>query len=266
MTHTPDQLSTTITEVSPAAAELLTVEKVEEWRSLQHDTLAEQRDSSALDESYDRFLSDIDIQLGEFLQANGIDESNTNYDELRQIYRAASIDRVSTSEWYASAESRGVPGDMPAYSRQLADQFEARLATLLVTPDMSVTPDASPPLTDAERQVRDAEFTRLEAELTDARELYAAAAAKRQGRLFGKGGKGHDQLRQDYEAKLHALGQRHMAEHPDYDDESKRLIATTILFDEQEKLRNLTTEKLLDTKLSKMIRWMNKGGTATRIA
>jgi hypothetical protein len=251
-------------ELTDSEKEMYSIAKLNEWRTLQYERLSELRKNSgfALDGSYVREFNDtVDSTLDDYLTTNGIDSASPNYDEVRQLFRDASIDTFTEDEWGNSPASRGLdPNDHTSES----DKFEARIKSRFETD----SDDAASPveLSDAERQARDAEFEALETQLNEARELWAAASAKRQGRFFDLPSKKRDALKKDYEAKLYALGHRHMAEHDEYDDEMKNVIATTILFDEQEKLRNLTTEKLQGTKVTKIIQWMNRGNTATRIA
>lgn len=110
------------------------------------------------------------------------------------------------------------------------------------------------------------EFEALEAKLDALRESWAKESAKRQGRMFSFDNEYRDNLYREYQAAATALAAKHMEVHNDWSDEDKQMIATALVFDEQEKLRNLTTEKLKGTKISKIIQWMNKGSKFTRIA
>lgn len=111
-----------------------------------------------------------------------------------------------------------------------------------------------------------AEFAELEAKLDELREKWATESAKRQGRMWSFKTKQREELYKEYQAAAAALGVKHMELHEDWSDEDRKLIATALVFDEQEKLRTLTTEKLQGTKVSKIIEFMNRGSKLTRIA
>lgn len=253
---------TTQAELSGEEQAIFTVAGAETWRSHRENVVNDQlahlaAQGTIVDENTMNTLgSTADAEIDQYLVSSGLEVSSPNYSEIRENFLLAG--QITNDAWNYSAASRGEQGGMPS-GRDMFTQLVHERST------GPTEPEAEGQLTDTERQARDAEFASLEAELADVRELYAAAVAKRQGRLFGKGGKEHDRLKAEYEAKLHALGRRHMAEHPNYDDDTKRLIATTILFDEQEKLRDLTTDNLQGTKVSRVIDWMNKGNTVTRI-
>jgi len=106
-------------------------------------------------------------------------------------------------------------------------------------------------------------------EVVAARELWAKASAKRQGKLFSIESESRDALKQDYNDKVIALGKLKVADllaDPDAADDAKNLAVITHLFEEQKELRRLTIEKLQGTSVSAIIKWMNKGRFATRIA
>lgn len=111
------------------------------------------------------------------------------------------------------------------------------------------------------------EFTDSYKALDEARKLWAAASAKRQGRVLGKA-KDHTVLEDAYTAKLREFGviqlQNEIAN--DDDDTTKNAKVIGYLFNEQKKLRELTTEKLKGTKVGKFVEFMNRGRLATRIA
>ncbi len=111
-----------------------------------------------------------------------------------------------------------------------------------------------------------AAIDKLEGSLSELRDRMAAATAKGQDRLYGKGGKKYAQLKAEYEVLVQELGKRHLALHEDFSDEDKNLVAMTVIVDEQAKLRNETIAELEGKPLGKFIKWMNKGNVATRIA
>ncbi|MCB9819850.1 hypothetical protein H6796_00870 [Candidatus Nomurabacteria bacterium] len=246
---TPDQLTT-------EERSLFDISKVKEWRTRQYGILNGLRanSTSVLDTQYvEDFTNSIDSTLDDFLESQGIDVASVNYNEVRELYRGASIDRINENEWGNSPASRGVDSsDRKSGSDVFAERIADRLGSL------------QGGLDDRRRAERDAEFGALEAEVVEARELLAVQAAKRQGRLFTLDRSNYDELRSDYFSKVQALGERHLIEHADYTEEDKNLIALTILFDEQEKLRELTREKLAGTKVGKFVGWMNKGGKLSR--
>ena len=263
MTSTHETASEAHVPYTDAEKAVYSLTSVEEWRSRQHSVLSGLREASDSFESteyIDTFNASTDDLLDEYLQEKGISETDPHYDTIRHAFSAASISDMHDDEWYTSAASRGVAGDNSPSGR---DKFAADVAAAFADTTTNSTESNAPRNHDPAVVER---IETLEAELADVRELWASENAKRQGKLYSTKSKKRESLREEYFAKVRELGQAHLALHDNYSGDDKNIIATTILFDEQEKLRELTTEKLLDTKVSKVIRWMNKGNTATRIA
>jgi hypothetical protein len=247
-------------ELSPEERNVLGLTKVNEWRVRQHSILNGLRahSPSVIDTQYvTDFKNSIESTLDDFLHEQGIDTSAANYDEIRTLFREASIDRINDDEWGNSPSSRGVdPNDHKSQSDIFAERIAARLG------NSANAPEPTQELTAEQKK----EFEALEAKLEALRESWAKESAKRQGRMFSFDNEYRDNLYREYQAAATALAAKHMEVHNDWSDEDKKLIATALVFDEQEKLRNLTTEKLKGTKISKIVTWMNKGSKFTRIA
>ena len=103
-------------------------------------------------------------------------------------------------------------------------------------------------------------------DVNGARESWATVSAKRQGRGFGKT-KDHDAVRDDYHAKVQALGILELEGriNPEDDEVTKNATVIAYLFEEQRRLRELTTEKLQGTKVGKFVKFMNKGSFGMRL-
>lgn len=248
---------TTQSELTPEERSLYDIAKINELRARQLSVLNDLRASSPniLDGQYVLdFNTSIDDILDDFLAEQGVDSSSANYAELRDMYRSASVDRINENEWGNSPASRGTDSnDHKSQSDIFKDRIVARIGSTVDIDD----PDVQ--LTDQERQARDTEFETLESNVADMRDRLATMAAKRQGKLFTLDRSRYDKLQKEYFATVQALGKRHLQEHADYDEADKNLIAITILFEEQEELRELTKAKLANTKVGKFVSWMNRG-------
>ncbi|MDB5165350.1 MAG: hypothetical protein JWM00_240 [Candidatus Saccharibacteria bacterium] len=258
MTTTHNHAPQVPAELTAAERAVFTVDKLNEWRTAQrailHDTkFGNGPNSFNLDWQAD-FDALINDSLDRFLEKGGIANDTVNFAEVRQLFRDASIDNISEDEWGNSPASRGLdPNNHQSQSDMFKERIEQRAGT---------QPIASAELTPGQI----AEFELLETGVEAARELWATESAKRQDKFFSAKNKKRDELRDDYFKKVQELGKLHLASHEDYSDEDKNLLAMTVLFDEQEKLRVLTKEKLEGTSIGKFVNWMNKGSTITRIA
>ncbi len=262
MTHNPNQAPSIAPELSTEERALLSIDKLNEWRGRQHHTLSDLRAADFLNHSSaDDFSASIDSTLDEFLEQNGLAADSANYGEIRALFREASIDNFTEDEWGNSPASRGTdPDDHMSQS----DRFEERIEQRLADGGDQDTEDTPSVELDAEKV---AAIDELEDQLNDLREQMAEMTAKRQDTFFSlKKNAKRDALRDEYHALVQELGRRHLALHEDASDEEKNLIAMTVLFDEQEKLRQETIAELEDKPLGKFIKWMNKGNVATRIA
>ena len=106
-------------------------------------------------------------------------------------------------------------------------------------------------------------------ELADYRDKMARVAAERQGKLGGGDTTVYRAIYEAYNRHVVGLGQLEneaLLNDESIDDETKKVQITEYLFNEQAKLRELTTEKLEGTKVGKFVKWMNKGNVAVRIA
>jgi len=151
-----------------------------------------------------------------------------------------------------------------------ASSAQARLAERLELPAVS---EASPVIDETpydERDLREYEAVAREATAEDlerTRKNLAETTAKRQGRLWG-GKKGDNEInRAEYDQSIRTLGiltlESELASIDDPTQRNARVIE--FLFDEQKKLRDLTTEKLKDSKLGRYVEWMNSGGKLNAI-
>ncbi|HEY1085103.1 MAG TPA: hypothetical protein VGE34_00070 [Candidatus Saccharimonadales bacterium] len=255
-------------ELSPEERAIFTIAKVDEWRHRQISILAGLRANArdSQDTQYaDDFYSTIDSTLEDFLHEQGIDQNSPNYSEVRQLFYDARIGNdqdggISNHVWENSPKARGVDQNDEKSQRAV---FAERIADRVGVDSDDEEPDTDSAELDPEKV---AAIDELEGPLGELRDRMAAATAKRQDRLFGKGSKKHAQLKAEYEAMVNELGRRHLALHEDFSEEDKNLVATTVLFDEQAKLRNETIAELEGKPLGKFIKWMNKGNVATRIA
>jgi hypothetical protein len=109
---------------------------------------------------------------------------------------------------------------------------------------------------------------RLVAELKALREKMATLSAKRQGSLLDFGIEKYDQTLKAYNAKFTELARLELADdlaNDTLDQTEKNALVIARYFEEQKQLRDLSKEKMANTKVDKFVKWFTSGSTATRI-
>lgn len=90
--------------IDAVAAEraLLDITKLEEWRTVEFERLAQLREAAPVgDRDYvAAYTADIENSLSEYLKQQRIDEASPNYDKVRALYREAAPDRIRGDAWY----------------------------------------------------------------------------------------------------------------------------------------------------------------------
>ena len=214
-------------------------------------------------------IEQIDESVNEYLADNGIDESHPFYNTLHGSVRRMSYDKISDSKWqYGEWEDPDDP-DSRLINRGINELYRTQELLLGERIDDETSADTTHVINAENEPLHESPETRfeiLEKKVEDARELLAIASAKRQGKFFSFKSKRYEGLKKDYNEKVQALGRRHLDEHPDYDDNDQNLVVIAFLFNEQEQLRDRTTKELEKTKVTKFIKWMNKGNAGTKIA
>lgn len=259
----PNQLSTRI-EGAPEGLQLESLDKVVgSFVDINADFEAEKPEV----DFQDYYEGRIDALLTENGFTDNLDDESqhTEYEFAKQVYTR--VAGYTTHEWLTRPEGEEVKRRNLEH-RAVAERYSSEATMNTSGTELTEAEQATPESSEQEKATETLE--KLESNLADAREKLAAAAAKRQNSLWSGNFTGnsdvYDKLHDEYNDALRALGQQHISLHEDYTDESKNIIALTILFDEQEKLRDLTTEKLENKRITKVIKWMNKGNAATRIA
>jgi hypothetical protein len=95
----------------------------------------------------------------------------------------------------------------------------------------------------------------------------ATVAGKRQGRLFNFNSKKHAELEERYKQQMATLGKLECHDLLNDDtktDSEKNVGVIAFIFDEQQKLREATTESLKNSHVSKMINWLHEGTKTQR--
>lgn len=231
-----------------------------------------------------------DIQAAEYLSDHGINENHPRRDEYLALVRSFSIDHIPQSEWYAGARN---PDGSLAQSG-MEKLLEAQRS--LEQDDEPGGQDASQDTSDADTVAGDGSdgahadedhsidtdpqaegshtFTEAGGEtpmhlnLDEKRTALARLAAKRQSKLFGRGGRKYDEAYDEYSAAVTEVGRHEEAQRNEADParslEQKNRDVIAFIFDEQRKLREQTVENLRGTKVGRFIEAMNKGGKAVR--
>lgn len=171
------------------------IDKVDMWRQGQHKTLNELRDKAVPDISdtgyIDEFKNGVDDALKQFLAENGLDASHREYQEIFEMYRQASVDRVHEAEWLTSPASRGKDAADRASGRdKLAQHIQS-----MNTADM-----------EGEENERE---TTLEKLIKTREAKHIAYVARLKGALFGEKRRKNDLVYKEAEEKYReALGKQ----------------------------------------------------------
>lgn len=101
------------------------------------------------------------------------------------------------------------------------------------------------------------------------RDKMAVVAGKRQGRLFSTNHNKYQDLQTEYNEQLQRLGRLECAEllsDNSKTDDEKKIGVVAYIFDEQQRLREATAEKLKASKVSRLIEWIGKGSKKAQFA
>lgn len=245
---------------------LLGLDSLERWRELEEKrrNALFRGDNSELSKLHTDFNTSIESSLDAFLYERGLTLHFSNYDEIRKLYRNASIDKISDTEWYTSPSSRG----------EIFYNRGANVPTRNLFAQQVIDMQANDTHQDTQEEAlaMNERFDNLKTELPEAREKLAKFAAKRQGRLFGDGGEAYTEAKQEYDAKVLELGKiqfsdsRQMFEQ--MSDEEKTHFSVNVtkyIVDEQQKLREVTNKNLKGTKVGKFVEWMQSGSKKQRV-
>lgn len=237
---------------------VFSLDTLSEWRSRQYSILSGLREADNFSNTnyIDDFNASIETTLNEFLSEKNITPDSPNYDEIRALFREASIDNITEDEWGNSPASRGVDSsDTKSQSDIFGDRIAERLRGSLDGDDVDM---------DALHQEALVENARFNVDVS--REEWATASAKRQGKAFSFKNKERDTVRDTYHENVQKLGIMELSSEisDDDDDTTKNAKVIAWLFEEQAKLRELTTEKLQNTKVGKFVNFMNKGSRKAR--
>jgi hypothetical protein len=291
---------TPIINAAPDALQLERLDSVVGYGS----TIADEYDLTNDDVDYETFRAQkIDELLAENGIVDGEDDdSHAQYELARDVY--AQVIDLSQDEWIIREEGAEVPRRNVIFRRLLAEYptetTQGRHERVSEQPQEaesypgaaeadeekgesgteSTGQETSPVDMDALHEEALAENARYERnavhgealidnaryDVDGARNAWSTVSAKRQGRAFGKASK-HDEVRDDYHAKVQSLGILELKDqiNPEDDETTKNAQIIAYLFEEQRRLRELTTEKLQGTKVGKFVKFMNKGKLGTRL-
>lgn len=282
MSNSHDQAPATPVELTDSEKNLLAIDQVNAWRAHQYAQLSKARSEArfAPDGTYiGDFEQSIDTTLDDFLERNGVDSSSAHYTEIREVYRNASIDKITSDEWGNSPAVRGIDAnDHETTEHKFARRIESVLSAYTVgepedepeedTVDDNEEDDFDFDRLQTEALVMNQEFDDAHTALEEARSEWAKASAARGSKLFGRKDDNHEAIEAKYQAALQARGkialQNELAD-ADLSDEEKNVAVVTYLFDEQEQLREQITDNLNNTKVGRFVRFMNSGSKTVRI-
>lgn len=273
---------------------VLSLSGIDGLRQQQHDLLYETLDNrnayttDEVEAIQDEVMDQYEGQCIEYLAARGIDENHPKFTEYYSIVRSSSYDRMSDQEWYAGtqkADGTLAPSGMDKLreAQERLGQEDAGVAERVeagtpVIPDNlgdhgpNDRPGDGSIDTDPESEgshvlveyPENAEFNNL----GEKRAALATLAAKRQGKLFGKGGNQYDEAHEEYSAAVVGAGRNletlRNTDNPARTQEEKNRDVITYILEEQRRLRTETVENLRGTKVGKFIELMNRGGKGAR--
>lgn len=236
----------------------LAEENVDDLRVRQKDILANP------DMTDDEKRAAIDETVRDYLGDHGIQQDDPKYNSQYQALRDLSADTMSNIQWrYGdwNKDTKTLSGKS-GYDRLHDLQMQVLGRRLDFSYSDSGTAN-DPDMDEYEALARQL----TEKELTRSREEWATVSAKRQGRAWGKGGEDAQAAEDAYQQSVRVAGIHELSgQISDSDDETtKNAKVYSYLFEEQVRLRELTTNKLQDTKLGKYVEWMNSGGKLKRL-
>lgn len=274
MSRTPDHAPapTATPEYNAEERNVLSMEQLEQWRDYLKDDLNDRRGRSGFIPTLGvslapdaeppyvtEFKDNINDNLDAYLASQGVATDSPRYADIKDFFRSASIDKVPEDAWNAEAPSPTDPADI----KSPRERFNEAIAERLRTSSPEPSPDE-----EAERAERERRINEARTAVDEARENWATVSSRRQGRVFRRNDKDQYLARKDYNDKVNQLGRLELEtiiSDDSVSDADKNVAVIDYLFTEQAKLRDLTTEKLKNTKVSKFIAWMNKGGIVRRV-
>lgn len=268
MTNHNQLPNTTQAELSTEEEDVFTIAGAEAWRAhrqaLINDQLAElATQGTIVDESIMNSLGSVaDVAIDQYLVGSGLEPTTSNYNEIRENFLLAG--RITDSAWNYSAASRGEQGDMPSGRDMFSQLVDERTAGS--SEQESSSTEIPTERTREEWEEYAADYEEYANLLTN-RDKWATESAIRQGRGLSLKSEKRDVIKDKYHESVRAFGIKELeGQLSDSDsDTEKNAKVIAWLFEEQAKLRELTTEKLKSTKTSKFVEWMNRGNTWQKI-
>ncbi len=291
--HAPN----TEAEFTPAEAQVLSIQVIDEWRTQQFKSMHELGERSGwngdMSEGSDYGYSDsINQSITDFLASKGIDESSAHYAEIKGLFLSVTPGRddagfISDRSWHARNDDGISKRDE---MQALMESMNAHGSSEAQDSDGSEDPTSDNGDQFDEALAMNQEFDELNEKLAEARSKWAKASSKRLGRAFSIKDTDRAKLKKEYEELVRERGRwaldnnvlqnedRELYANPteqERDDmlEGERLykrgrndVVIEYLFEEQEKLRTEIIENLQGTKVSRFVQWMNKGSVAQRVA
>ena len=149
-----------------------------------------------------------------------------------------------------------------------SDQLEDDLELLLANVPKDGTDTEADDATNTPEQSIDPAVEAARAHLDLLRDTMATFSAKRQGKIFGTGGKKYEAAQEAYNTQVIKLGKlekQSIIDDETVSDVTKKAEVVAYLFNEQNALRELSMDKLKGTKVRKFVEMMNKGNAPERI-
>jgi hypothetical protein len=213
-------------------------------------------------EDYTNARIEEELALNGFAPSTDDEIANRNYERAKGVYTTAA--HTTRADWLSPVDNE--PGSVPlrnTVARSLYETYNPSADTIGDDADTVNTADAQG---DAQADVI-TDITERRELLDDKRTALAKLAAKRQGRLAGKGGEAYVTAKDEYTALMREIAKHDLREQLDDENltpDQKKIVVVDYLLREQKTLREQTVTELRGTRMGKFVGWMAKGNVAVR--
>lgn len=265
--------TSSVSEVSRQSAEhalefdpraTLDLEAVERLRDAQHHLYEEAIEKHTADGFSQKVAAyyaqnSVESSIDHYLHGQGLSADDSRFSDYKNGLMDVSIINTTDDEWIAAFADES----QTTLGQSGRDKTRA-LYTTLTGNGYYATPETLP-----EKPTTDPEIENLRRSLNQSRDILARLSAKRQGFVMGSGGEDYQEALATYNEQLTQLGRRELSDEltdESLSDTDKNALAINFIFEEQQRLRELTKQKLAHTPVGKFVEFMNRGNRMTRLA
>ena len=208
-------------------------------------------------------------RIEEELAFNGFSPSaddeiaNRDYERAKGIYTTAA--HTTRADWLSPIDNQ--PGSVPLRNTVARSLYETYNPLVDTTADDTNTEADAGVEVDEEETDAITDITERRGLLSTKRTALAKLAAKRQGRVAGKGGEAYATAKDEYTELMREIAKHDLRDQLDDENltvDQKKVVVVDYLLREQTALREQTVTELRGTRMGKFIGWMAKGGLVKR--